>query len=68
MRVAQGVEDLQYGIYFLIDRGNGRNACPGVMNDRLEVIKPGFDAGEYVGEHGCPRVTLQVKSSENRQK
>jgi hypothetical protein len=66
--VAQGVEELYYGIYFLISRGNGRNACPGIMNDRLEVIKSGFDAGECIGEHGCLRVTLQDKSLKNRQK
>jgi hypothetical protein len=59
-----GVEELVCGIccfkllvYFLIDRGNGRNARTGVIHDGSEMIVSGFEAGKCFGKHGRLHVT-----------
>jgi regulator of extracellular matrix RemA (YlzA/DUF370 family) len=49
---------LPRGIYFLVDRGYGRNARTWIMNDGSEMIVSGFDAGKYIGEYGRLHVTL----------
>jgi hypothetical protein len=56
-RVTQSAEELLGGIYFLINGGNGRDARTGVINDGSEMIKFGFDPGEYIEERGRFHVT-----------
>jgi hypothetical protein len=55
----QRAEELRRRIDFLVDRGNGRNARGGVMNDGLEMIESGFDPGKNIGKYGRLHVTLQ---------
>jgi hypothetical protein len=52
---------LHGGIYFLIDRGNSRNARTGMMYDGSEMIKPGFDVAKYIENPGWFRITSEER-------
>lgn len=55
----QRAQELPRRVDFLIDRGDGRAARVGVVNDGVEMTISGFDPGEYIGEDGRRlRVTL----------